>query len=132
MLRSVIDEFPNRVLAGEVQGKIDRIGHFYCNHLLRMHLPLNFALLDSPWNAHSLQAAMDAYFNAIPDQGWPDWVIGGHDKHRIASKLGQAQARVLAMLLLTLKGTASFLQEMSSARSAANLPKKRCKIHSQS
>jgi len=28
-LRSVIDEFPERVLAGEVQGKTDRIGHFY-------------------------------------------------------------------------------------------------------
>jgi alpha-glucosidase len=35
-------------------------------------------------------------------------VIGGHDKHRIASKIGQPQARVLAMLLLTLKGTPFF------------------------
>jgi alpha-glucosidase len=32
-------------------------------------------------------------------------VIGGHDKHRVASKIGQAQARVLAMLLMTIPGT---------------------------
>lgn len=32
-------------------------------------------------------------------------MIGGHDKHRIASKLGDEQARVLAMLSLTLRGT---------------------------
>src|SRR6185436_18130862 len=34
-----------------------------------------------------------------------DFVIGGHDKHRVASKLGQAQSRVLAMLLMTIRGT---------------------------
>jgi len=35
-----------------------------------------------------------------------DFVIGGHDKHRVASKISQAQARILAMLLMTIRGTA--------------------------
>jgi alpha-glucosidase len=104
-IREVLDEFDDRVLAGEVQGKTDRIGHFYDNNKPRLHLPLNFTLLDSAWDALSLQATIDAYFNAIPEQAWPDWVIGGHDKPRVASKIGQAQARILAMLLLTLRGT---------------------------
>src|SRR3954465_15064199 len=44
-LRHVIDEFDDRLLCGEVQGKLDRIGHFYGNDNNRlMHLPLNFAL----------------------------------------------------------------------------------------
>jgi alpha-glucosidase len=107
-LRSVIDEFPDRVLCGEVQGKVDRIGHFYGTEKLRFHLPLNYALLDSQWDALSLQAQIDAYLNAIPRDAWPDWVIGGHDKARVATKIGQAQARILAMLLLTLKGTPFF------------------------
>jgi alpha-glucosidase len=107
-LRCVLDEFPDRVLTGEVQGKTDRIGHFYGEKVPRFHLPLNFALLDTPWDALSLQAHIDAYLNAIPDKAWPDWVIGGHDKPRVASKIGQAQMRVLAMLLLTLKGTPFF------------------------
>ncbi|WP_128926224.1 alpha-amylase family glycosyl hydrolase [Bradyrhizobium guangxiense] len=104
-IREVIDEYSGRMLCGEVQGKTDRIGHFYGNGKPRLHLPLNFALLDTPWNALSLQAAIDAYFNAIPEQAWPVWVIGGHDKQRIASRIGQAQMRVLAMLLMTLRGT---------------------------
>ena len=104
-VRNVLDEFPDRVLCGEVQGKTDRIGHFYGSDLPRLHLPLNFALLDCHWDALSLQATIDAYYNAIPKDAWPVWVIGGHDKHRIASKLGQEQARVLAMLVLTLWGT---------------------------
>src|SRR5207253_11316963 len=104
-LGGVVDEFPGRILAGEVQGKTDRIGHFYGEAKPRLHLPLNFLLLDSPWDALSLQANIDAYLNAIPEDAWPDWVIGGHDKQRVAGKLGQPQARVLAMLLLTLRGT---------------------------
>src|SRR4051812_9377616 len=104
-LRQVVDEFPDRVLAGEVQGKTDRIGHFYGTSKARFHLPLNFLLLDSPWDALSLQGNIDAYLNAIPDQAWPDWVIGGHDKHRAASKIGQPQAGILSMLLLPLSGT---------------------------
>jgi alpha-glucosidase len=108
MLRSVIDEFDDRLLCGEVQGKTDRIGHFYDADKRRLHLPLNFALLDSEWTALALQATMDAYYNALPEHAWPVWVIGGHDKHRVASKIGQAQARVLAMMLMTLKGTPIF------------------------
>jgi alpha-glucosidase len=104
-IRRVVDEFPGRVLCGEVQGKVDRIGHFYGSQRPRFHLPLNYALLDSPWDALSLQAQIDAYLNAIPEENWPDWVIGGHDKARIASKIGQAQARILAVLLMTLRGT---------------------------
>jgi alpha-glucosidase len=91
-LRAVLDEFPDRVLAGEVQGKLDRIGHFYGNDRPRFHLPLNFTLLDTEWSAIAVQAAIDAYLNAIPPQAWPDWVIGGHDKPRVAGRLGQAQA----------------------------------------
>src|SRR5262249_41683332 len=36
---------------------------------------------------------------------WPNWVLGNHDKSRIATRVGCAQARVAAMLLLTLRGT---------------------------
>jgi alpha-glucosidase len=107
-LRAVLDGFPDRLLAGEVQGKLDRIGHFYGNDRRRLHLPLNFALLDGEWNALAVQAAIDGYLNAIPRHAWPDWVIGGHDKKRIAARIGEAQSRIAAMLLLTLPGTPFF------------------------
>ena len=70
-IRKVVDEFDDRVLAGEVQGKTDRIGHFYGEAQPRFHLPLNFALLDSPWDVLSLQANVDAYLNAIPKEACP-------------------------------------------------------------
>lgn len=121
-IREVIDCYRGRVLCGEVQGKIDRIGHFYGNGRPRLHLPLNFALHDSQWNALSLQAMIDAYFNAIPEHAWPVWVVGGHDKQRIASKIGAAQMRVLAMLLVTLRGTPSFFMGDEIGRKRVPIP----------
>lgn len=118
----MIDEYPGRLLCGEVQGKTDRIGHFYGNERPRLHLPLNFALLDPAGDALSLQAAIDAYQNALPKGAWPVWVIGGHDKQRVASKIGQRQMRLLAMLLLTLKGTPFFYMGDEIGRERVSIP----------
>jgi alpha-glucosidase len=85
-------------------------------------LPLNFALLDTPWNALSLQAAIDSYFNALPEGAWPVWVVGGHDKQRVASKIGQPQARVLAMLLMTIRGTPFFYMGDEIGREHSPVP----------
>ncbi len=125
LMRKVLDEFPRRLLCGEVQGKADRIGHFYEAERPRLHLPLNFALLDAQWNALSLQAAIDTYFKALPDHAWPDWVIGGHDKQRVASRIGAAQARVLAMLLMTIRGTPFFYMGDELGKPRAPVPRER-------
>jgi alpha-glucosidase len=43
---------------------------------------------------------------ALPDFAWPNYVLGNHDRMRLATRFGgQAQARVAAMMLLTLRGT---------------------------
>ncbi len=48
---------------------------------------------------------MEEYEAALPPGAWPNWVLGNHDTARIASRIGESQARVAAMLLLTLRGT---------------------------
>jgi alpha-glucosidase len=70
-----------------------------------VHLPFNFQLIDAPWDARSLAKLIADYEAALPPGGWPNWVLGNHDRPRVAAKRGQAQARVAAMLLLTLRGT---------------------------
>jgi alpha-glucosidase len=45
------------------------------------------------------------YEAALPVGGWPNWVLSNHDRPRIASRVGPDQARIAAMLLLTLRGT---------------------------
>jgi alpha-glucosidase len=104
-LRRVIDEFPDRVLIGEIYLPIERLVAYYGTDLSGTHLPFNFQLIQTPWNARAIKALIDAYEGALPKGGWPNWVLGNHDKSRIAARVGRAQARVAAMLLLTLRGT---------------------------
>lgn len=105
-MRHVMEEFEgDRVMIGEIYLPIQQLMAYYGADNKGAHLPFNFQLLSLPWEATSLSVAIDQYEGALPDQGWPNWVLSNHDQHRIASRVGQLQARVAAMLLLTLRGT---------------------------
>ena len=94
-----------RVLIGEIYLPVDRLMHYYGGERPEVHLPFNFQLIDTPWEAHSLATVIAKYETALPPGGWPNWVFGNHDRPRVAARRGQAQARVAAVLLLTLRGT---------------------------
>jgi alpha-glucosidase len=79
-------------------------------HHLGFHLPFNFHLLSTPWNAKAIARLVESYEAALPHGAWPNWVLGNHDRSRVASRVGSAQARVAAMLLLTLRGTPTLYQ----------------------
>ena len=104
-LRAVADEFDDRVLIGEIYLPLERLVTYYGRNLRGVHLPFNFQLLQIPWNARGIADYIDRYEAALPVGGWPNWVLGNHDRPRIASRVGAAQARVAAMILLTLRGT---------------------------
>src|SRR5450631_1339011 len=104
-MRRVVDEFSDCVLIGEIYLPVDRLVAYYGKGLSGAHLPFNFALLSAPWNARAIANLIDDYERVLPAAAWPNWVLGNHDRPRVASRIGQAQARVAAMLLLTLRGT---------------------------
>jgi len=105
MMRQLLDQYDQRMMVGEIYLPIERLMTYYGVAGSGTHLPFNFQLVVLPWNARVLDTAITAYEAALPDDGWPNWVLGNHDQHRIASRVGAAQARVAAMLLLTLRGT---------------------------
>lgn len=104
-MRSVIDAYPDRVLIGEIYLPINQLVTYYGQDLKGANLPFNFQLLQTAWNATSIASVMREYEAALPPGAWPNWVLGNHDTARIASRIGEAQARIAAMLLLTLRGT---------------------------
>jgi alpha-glucosidase len=104
-MRQVVDEFSLRVLIGEIYLPIERLVAYYGRDLTGVHLPFNFSLLSAHWRARAIAKLIDEYEAALPPNGWPNWVLGNHDRPRIASRVGLEQARVAAMLLLTLRGT---------------------------
>ena len=105
-LRAVVDSYGERILIGELYLPIDRMVQYYGEQLDEIHLPFNFQLVLMPtWEASAIQQIVDAYAGTLPPGAWPNWVLGNHDQRRIASRVGQEQAKVAQMLLLTLRGT---------------------------
>ena len=104
-LRAVIDEYADRVLIGEAYLPIEKLVAYYGENLSGAHMPFNFSLIEAPWEAGAITALVERYEAALPHGAWPNWVFGNHDRRRLASRIGEAQARVAAMLLLTLRGT---------------------------
>ena len=109
--RALADTYDQRVLIGEIFLPNDRLAKWYGTPKRpEVHLPFNFALLENRWDAAVLHRLIADYEASLPDGGWPNWVIGSHDAARIAARIGEAQARVAAMLILTLRGTPTLYQ----------------------
>ncbi len=104
-MRAVVGAYPDRLLIGEIYLPIERLVAYYGVDLKGVHLPFNFQLIKAAWDADHLAGIIREYESCIPDGGWPNWVLGNHDNPRIASRVGRSQARVAAMMLLTLRGT---------------------------
>jgi len=104
-LRRVIDAYPDRVLIGEAYLPVDQLVAYYGAHNDGLHFPFNFHLFQTSWRADALGDLIARYEAALPQGAQPNWVLGNHDQRRIAGRLGEAQARIAAMLLLTLRGT---------------------------
>jgi alpha-glucosidase len=104
-MRGVLDEYDERMMVGEIYLPNNELVEYYGADYDEVHMPYNFQLIGMRWDADTVRRAVDAYEAALPPAGWPNWVLGNHDQHRIASRVGHAQARVANMLLLTLRGT---------------------------
>jgi alpha-glucosidase len=104
-MRAVLDEYDDRLMIGEIYLPIDELVKYYGVERSEAQMPFNFHLISTPWNATEIHALVDEYEASVPPDRWPNWVLGNHDQPRVASRIGAAQARVAAVLLLTLRGT---------------------------
>ncbi len=104
-MRRVIDEFPERVLIGEIYLTVEKLAAYYGRDLSGAHLPFNFSLIETPFAPRAIAALIARYEASLPQGAWPNWVMGNHDRPRLASRIGPENARLAAMLLLTLRGT---------------------------
>ena len=109
-MRAVLDEYDERMMVGEIylpnETLVTYYGRFHPDGTNdECHMPFNFQLIDTPWQVQTVRQVVDAYEAALPENAWPNWVLGNHDRHRLATRVGPAQARVATMLLLTLRGT---------------------------
>ncbi len=106
-MRDLTDKYGARILIGEVyHPDVEFWARFYGDAPGEgLHLPFNFRLMLAEWTAPAIRAEVERVERAVPAWGWINNVLGSHDVSRVASRVGRRQARVAAMLLLTLRGT---------------------------
>lgn len=112
-MRSLMEAYAgDRVLIGEIYLPLPELVRYYGHEesagvpqLTGANLPFNFHLIQSPWQAEAIAGIIRDYERLLPTGAWPNYVLGNHDQSRLATRIGLRQARVAAMLLLTLRGT---------------------------
>ncbi len=118
-MRAVLDEYDERMMVGEIYLLVEQLVTYYGDGD-ECHMPFNFQLINLPWKARIIGDYIREYEGALPPGGWPNWVLGNHDQHRIATRVRKETgvlgrnpvsrsvldpARLAQMLLLTLRGT---------------------------
>jgi alpha-glucosidase len=105
-IRGVLEEYPGRMMVGEVNLTETRLIAPYLGDGDELNLVFDFASLDVPWHAHAWRERI-AHVEWVMGNRWPTWVFSNHDQPRVRTRLGggEDRARAAAVLLLTLRGT---------------------------
>jgi alpha-glucosidase len=104
--RRLLDSYGERMAVAEIgsHGRGARYVAGYSGEDL-LHLSFNFALMRQPWRAEVFRREVELSERYLPEPAWPTYTMSNHDAPRAISRYGDEQARVAALMLLTLRGT---------------------------
>lgn len=105
-MRAVVDEYSDRMMIGEIYLPVEECVKYYGEQLDECHMPFNFQLIESAFEPAAIQRVIEHYENTLTPELCRNWVLGNHDRDRIASvdRAGPANARIAQMLLFALPG----------------------------
>lgn len=108
-VRAVLDEFNHiapRYSVGEIHiSDWSEWATYYGEQNDELHMPFNFALIGTPWNAPRVRDVVENVERVLSKGQTPNYVFSNHDEPRISSRVGADAARSIMMTLLTLRGT---------------------------
>ncbi|MFQ5863095.1 MAG: alpha-amylase family glycosyl hydrolase [Candidatus Brocadiales bacterium] len=103
-LCEVIGKYEDKFMVSEVYLDLPDMVKMYKACANKLHAPFNFNLMNIPWDAGEYKKFIDDFEELLTPEDLPIYVLGNHDRSRLASRLGRDRARLAAMLLLTLRG----------------------------
>lgn len=113
--REVLDERDygeSKVMMTEAYPPLNLLTEYYQNEAgtrKGAHIPFNFEIifkLSKESSARQCRQVMENYMNYIPVGHLPNWVLGNHDRDRIATRLGSDRIDLFNVLLQTMPGHA--------------------------
>jgi alpha-glucosidase len=93
-----------KYIATETYAPLDVLVRLYKSAAHRGYTTLNFSFLDMVWDAQLYKTFVDEFDAKIGTDLLPTYVLGNHDRERLATRIGLQQARASVLLLLTLRG----------------------------
>lgn len=101
---SILELHKNKYIVSEAYLDIPEMAKFYKACTNNLHAPFNFNLMSLPWDAKLVRNHIDEFEVSLGKSDWPNYVLGNHDRPRVVTRVGEKRARLLAMLLFTLRG----------------------------
>ncbi|XP_058460706.1 maltase A1-like [Malaya genurostris] len=114
--RELMDDFKKRnggdtrVLMTESYSSLSVVSTYFQDQNKRQgsQMPFNFQLiihLDQNSKAAKFKTVIDSWLNIVPPGHTPNWVLGNHDRRRVASRMGGEQmADLMELVELSLPG----------------------------
>ncbi|XP_026808060.1 maltase 2-like isoform X1 [Rhopalosiphum maidis] len=111
--RAVLDEYFNRdgntrLLLTEAYAPINYTMMYYSQQTHRAHMPFNFNFilyLNKTSSAVDIKNTINLWLDNMPPGEWANWVLGNHDRKRVATRLGQDMVDPMNTLTTMLPGT---------------------------
>ncbi|HEY6736336.1 MAG TPA: alpha-amylase family glycosyl hydrolase [Candidatus Saccharimonadia bacterium] len=121
----ILSEKPGSFLLSEAYLNIPDLHKLYeaCKRH-PVHAPFNFNLMSLSWGASYYRSFIDEYEASLGPHDWPNYVLGNHDRHRLVTRIGEARAKLLAILQLTLRGLPVIYYGEELGLSDVNIPTK--------
>ncbi len=127
--RRIYDSFSAVTSVGEiVADDPELIASYYGKNNDELHMNFYFELLQCRWKAGAFRRCIELWEKTLPVGAWPAYTFSNHDVMRAISRYGHdahtdKRARLLALLLLTLRGTPFIYYGEEIGMKEALLPK---------
>lgn len=127
--RRIYDSYPAVTSVGEIIADDPKlIASYYGSNNDELHMNFYFELLQCRWKAGAFRRCIDLWEKTLPEGAWPAYTLSNHDVTRAISRYdqngrGDSRARLLTLLLLTLRGTPFIYYGEEIAMKEAKLPK---------
>jgi alpha-glucosidase len=103
-------ELPTKILLTEVYANFDLTMRWYGSKEEPIsHVPFNFDFImdvESDTTVQQIKTIVDYKIANVPEFGLPNWVMGNHDRNRVASRFSPDQVDAFNILAMTLPGIA--------------------------
>jgi alpha-glucosidase len=127
--RRIFNEYPGTTSIGEVISENPAVvASYYGASDDELHMNFYFALTQCRWKAGAFRRSVARRESGFPASAWPAYTLSNHDITRAISRYGRkgqedARARLLALLLLTLRGTPFIYYGEEIGMKEAKLPR---------